>query len=65
LKNQLADYPTLAIREAAYEDYLSVHAETSPYYVLQVEKTRDLRGNLTFVLLDGGEKVARQEAVIP
>lgn len=37
----------------------------SPYYVLQVEKTEELRGDLTFLLVTDSEEIARQEAVIP
>jgi len=38
---------------------------TSPYYVMEVESPEDLRDNFSFVLLDNGKEVARQESLAP
>lgn len=38
---------------------------TSPYYILMVRKTEELKGSFTFVLIANGEEVARQTYVIP
>lgn len=38
---------------------------TSPYCVLKLKKTEDLKGSLTFVLIANGEEVTRQTYVIP
>ena len=40
-------------------------AVTSPYYILQVEKTEELEGEFTFVLMKEDEEVARQPEIIP
>ena len=37
---------------------------TSPYYILTVRKTEDLKGSLTFVLIANGEEVTRQTSTI-
>jgi hypothetical protein len=37
---------------------------TSPYYILQVEKTEDLQGQFTFVLTDDQQELLRQTAII-
>jgi len=38
---------------------------TSPYCILKVKKTEELKGSFTFVLIANGEEVARQTYVIP
>ena len=40
-------------------------AESSPYYVLKIKKTPDLRGELTFVLVADGEEIMHQSRAIP
>lgn len=40
-------------------------AITSPYCVLQVEKTEGLEGEFTFVLMDNGTEIGRQVEIIP
>jgi hypothetical protein len=39
--------------------------ETSPFYVMKVEKPADWSDSFTFVLLDGDTEVIRQESLIP
>jgi len=40
-------------------------AESSPYYVLKIKKTPDLRGEFTFVLIANSEEIMRQSLIIP
>ena len=40
-------------------------AESSPYCVLKIKKTPDLRGELIFVLIADGEEIMRQSRAIP
>jgi hypothetical protein len=39
--------------------------ESSPYYVLRIKKTPDLRGEFIFVLIADGVEITRQSQVIP
>lgn len=38
---------------------------TSPYYVLKVKKTPDLKGDFTFILVASGKEVMRQQRSLP
>ena len=38
---------------------------SSPYLVLKIKKTPDLRGEFTFVLVADGEEIVRQSRVVP
>ena len=56
---------TILICAQMHEPSFGGAAITAPFYILQVEKTEELQGDLTFVLIADGEEVFRQEAFVP